>query len=443
MKAVNLLMVWVCLWSGFPAVRGATDRVVITFEEFQGRDGAAVGDYYPGIRFEEIENGQDWIVADITAMKYDDYKYCASSWPSGGVYAGMNCNNMTWWNYGWVCAWADEGPETGRGGRVLFNPDNTLSVEMGYCSSHPLYLEAYDAAGHLIDSATGPANVRYHPHGGNQNGPGTLRVEAPHGTLIDSVIVHDSGGTWVADNMVIHRVLTLDKTDGVDDGDCLSPGDELVYTLSWENISGRAIPDANLMDILPAEVSYDYVIGTSPPAVDTNYDPASHTYTWSLGILPAGGSGSVSLPVTVNETAAPGLPIYNTAEMWGTVYDVNEVPYEALIARATEETSICCWSGNVIFVDPGAIAGNRTGVDWENAYLRLQDAFYRVRHSICSRNFKIYVAEETYSPGPDEDDSFVIPDHVELYGGFPTGGCDFKKRDPKRYPTILSGSADN
>jgi len=55
----------------------------------------------------------------------------------------------------------------------------------------------------------------------------------------------------------------------------------------------------------------------------------------------------------------------------------------------------------------------------------------------------IYVAQGTYSPGDNENDSFVLPEGVSVYGGFPTGGCDFADRNPKRYQTSLTGYIDS
>ena len=54
----------------------AIAEIVLTFEDFLGQDGTEIGTFYPGIHFEALSTGKDWIVADVTTGKYN-----ASSWP--------------------------------------------------------------------------------------------------------------------------------------------------------------------------------------------------------------------------------------------------------------------------------------------------------------------------------------------------------------------------
>ena len=73
----------------------------------------------------------------------------------------------------------------------------------------------------------------------------------------------------------------------------------------------------------------------------------------------------------------------------------------------------------------------------------LQKALDYISKSSCSSAYSIYVASGTYYPGTEEEDSFVIPDNTELYGGFPKGGCDFEDRNTKKYQPILTGQIDD
>ena len=208
----------------------------LTFEEFLGQDGTPIGTFYPGIRFEALTGGgEDWLVCDVTTSRYN-----ASSWPSGRQWLDGN-----YWIYDYAAAWTGQ---PGAGGKIIFDNIGTIVVEVGYCCATQLTLTAYDANGHAIDSDIGPANLRY--LNGNGAGPGTLRVEAPSGTFIRSVTIHDSGNYWIVDNIVVETALDFTKTDDVQNGACRSPGQEITYTICWDNALGQQFEDAYIIDYL-------------------------------------------------------------------------------------------------------------------------------------------------------------------------------------------------
>ncbi|HPD32695.1 MAG TPA: right-handed parallel beta-helix repeat-containing protein, partial [Phycisphaerae bacterium] len=191
--------------------------------------------------------------------------------------------------------------------------------------------------------------------------------------------------------------------------------------------------------------TFGYDPNASPPIVlyppDPGYDPVSHTYAWPLGSIDPNASGCVQLTVVVNEGAEPGRYLHNVAELWTTVYDPNGLQ-GTVVARAMVDTLVCCWDTNgILYVDKEAEGAN-SGVSWHDAYVDLQSALLRARTTECAEAYLIYVAEGTYSPGDDEDDTFDVPNGVYVYGGFKTGGCAFEERDPKRYKTILTGRID-
>ena len=169
-----------------------------------------------------------------------------------------------------------------------------------------------------------------------------------------------------------------------------------------------------------------------------------HYYLWEIGTIAPNDANCVTLDVVVNDKAEPGMLIHNKAELWATGYDANGLnPTERLIAVTTEETRVCCWGDpNFIYVDQSA-TGYNTGVSWENAYTDLADALTRASNTYCTDNVTIYVAQGTYDPNNTPDKSFIVPDNCWLYGGFPSGGCDFGLRKPKRYETILTGLIDD
>ncbi len=233
------------------------------------------------------------------------------------------------------------------------------------------------------------------------------------------------------------NLMDFTKTDDVSDNDCVSPDDpngEITYTICWDNTSEIIFEDAYIIDFLPRGVSYDYLISVIPYIIDPNYSVEDHTYKWELGTIAPDDSGCVSLTVTVNELAEPGMYVHNAAELW----DPN-MP----IARASEDTLVCCWTDpNIIYVDMTA-TGNNTGLSWENAYSGvegLQNALTRAIESTCDGGpYTVYVAQGTYSPGNYSFNSFRIPEGSKVYGGFMVGGSDFSERNSDKYETVLTG----
>jgi len=316
-------------------------------------------------------------------------------------------------------------------------------------------------------------------HGGNQdftytnnayvveNTPNDyIRVSRPAGDSVTNWVVYRataSGTLTITDTglseheaiRLQRNIMQFDKYDDVDEEECVSPDDgenEITYTICWNNMDGAALGEAYIIDWLPSGVSYPdgewtfgYDPNASPPLVlyppDPGYDPVTHTYAWPLGSIDPNASGCVQLTVVVNEGAEPGRYLHNVAELWTTIYDPNGLQ-GTVVARAMVDTLVCCWDTNgILYVDKKAEGAN-SGVSWHDAYVDLQSALLPARTTECAEAYLIYVAEGTYSPGEDEDDTFDVPNGVYVYGGFKTGGCAFEERDPKRYETILTGRID-
>jgi uncharacterized repeat protein (TIGR01451 family) len=232
------------------------------------------------------------------------------------------------------------------------------------------------------------------------------------------------------------NLFDLEKSDGLaDPNQCAEPGDELQYTITWHNTTDQAVENCWGIDWLPPEVNYDPVISTDPLVADPNYNPEEHYYIWDIGTINANESGSYTINVTVNQKAAPGSSILNTAEIYSD---------DALAAKAIKITNICCWDTtdpNIIFADSSA-TGLENGTCWEDAYTNLQAALDRARNSKCAPAHEIHVARGSYNPGPEQSTSFVLPQGISVYGGFRSGGSLFDERNPDKYPTILHGQVD-
>jgi len=87
--------------------------------------------------------------------------------------------------------------------------------------------------------------------------------------------------------------------------DIVAPGDTLVFTLSYANTGSGNAAGAFIVDTLPAFVQFSSASGGATVT--------GNEVRWSLGNLPAGASGSVTLTVVVDSPLPNGTQIVNTA----------------------------------------------------------------------------------------------------------------------------------
>jgi uncharacterized repeat protein (TIGR01451 family) len=215
------------------------------------------------------------------------------------------------------------------------------------------------------------------------------------------------------------------------EGTCVMPGDEITYTITY-GPNGFDHNNVFIIDYLPPGVTYDEV-NWETMSVDPNYDPNRHTYKWQIGPLDANApNDSVTLKVKVNGLADP----------LGTL--VNRCEIESDIAYSTAEvnTPVCCWCGDIIYVDQDA-NGFNNGTSWLDAFTDLQDALNTPR--TCGFE-QIWVAQGTYLPTSSSDTgarviSFELLDGIAIYGGFAGTESDPNQRDltDPNNETILSG----
>ncbi len=95
-----------------------------------------------------------------------------------------------------------------------------------------------------------------------------------------------------------------------------------------------------------------------------------------------------------------------------------------------------------LFVDR-SVGTSGDGASWATAFVELQEAL-----DVAVAGTTVHIAEGTYLPDYDVGTSahtgdiqasFVIPDGVDVWGGYPPGGADLFDHDPHNYPTVLSG----
>jgi len=221
--------------------------------------------------------------------------------------------------------------------------------------------------------------------------------------------------------------LDLEKTVNSDPNTlpCVDVWGEAEFTISYTysddpNYLRQPLTGVRLVDYIPPDAEY---VSSSPPGT---YDIFTRAVTWELGTLYPDSSGSVTIRLMVNENSEPGGNVVNIADL---------INADGILDRAFESISVCCWGGDVIYVDDDA-TGMNTGTSWANAYTNLQAAIARAKKGCGSQ---IWVAAGTYYPGTKTTDSFVIPAGVSVYGGFAGTETELNQRDIKANLTVLSG----
>ena len=202
---------------------------------------------------------------------------------------------------------------------------------------------------------------------------------------------------------------SLVKDNNDPNNSCVDPNihKNLTFDILWD-VNGHPDTSKVIIDKLPYELDYNNL--STPPADD--YNSISRTVKWNI----IGNSGHIVLKTNVNNWAAPGAIITNTAIMEGDTYR-NETSCQV---------PICNWDGSIIYVDKEAVGFNN-GTNWDDAYTDLQDGIAAAR-DLSPFITAIWVAAGTYKPVNDinisgyKNKSFELPDNVALIGHF--GGIE-------------------
>jgi len=245
--------------------------------------------------------------------------------------------------------------------------------------------------------------------------PDSNQIISPNDTEVNEI----SGPAGVAvGGQYKPHVFDLVKDDN--DVNCVSPWNMieenyLTYEITYD-ANGHADTNVRITDYLPVEVDYN----SSDPC--GYYDPDKRTVTWKIPIMSASDSNTLRIQVGVKLDARPGKKIINFCEMESDLY------YKS----TTIVTDICCYGGDIIYVDQDA-NGYNIGTSWQDAYPDLQDALTDANDCDCNQ---IRVAQQTYKPTDTNDRSiyFDLVDDVAIYGGFPPGGGEWGGAQPECLP---------
>jgi len=282
-------------------------------------------------------------------------------------------------------------------------------------------------------------------------------------TVLDATAIYDVNNMDGANMAYLSGLVVVEtpkrpmiqvvKRDDVET--CISPESadpNVVYTIGISDPNDDGHTNVWIVDHLPREVDF---VSAEPADPNYGYDLETHTYTWYLPYLQGYDPGNpppgdpneyFSLTVRVNEWAEPMSRFTNIA----TVESSSAYSWTAV------ETEVCCWGGDVIYVDPQAeevsgyidlpgfqmrwATGRNTGTSWEDAYRSLPAALARAAKGCGS---EIWVAGGIYRPADTVlMKTFKIPADVSVYGGFAGSETSLDQRSILKYPTVLSGYID-
>ena len=95
----------------------------------------------------------------------------------------------------------------------------------------------------------------------------------------------------------------------IDEIKTVNPGSTFTYGINFSNFNDFTVNDVSIVDNLPSEVSF---VTADDDGVNGNYDPDTHTYTWSYESLPPGSSTLLEITVTLNKNVDIGTLITNS-----------------------------------------------------------------------------------------------------------------------------------
>ncbi|TET89689.1 MAG: DUF11 domain-containing protein, partial [Methanomassiliicoccales archaeon] len=141
-----------------------------------------------------------------------------------------------------------------------------------------------------------------------------VNVGTPDGTVLTNYVTLDytdiDGNPYPqesdsAEVTVYTPVMTVTKSASVATA---NPGDEIAYTITYENSGGADAYDVVIQDTIPADTTY---VSSNP-----TYDSVSgKTYTWNIGTVVAAGSGTITLVVKVNPGTIDQTLLHNVVTL--------------------------------------------------------------------------------------------------------------------------------
>jgi uncharacterized repeat protein (TIGR01451 family) len=220
------------------------------------------------------------------------------------------------------------GTPGGSGSNLLSKYDLATKTETTVNMATALGVGTWHGVGVAVDEVTGYVYVV----GGYGTSNAQLTVwdtsTTPFTLLEGKAVSGSPAGICVPQEEVAYNPLQLSKDDGLAAGQCVKPGDQITYTITYSNVAGtQPVTGVVLTDNLPPETTFVSASGGG------TYDGVTHTVTWNIGTIAAGaGPFTETLVVQVKAGTPPGTTMVNYATI-----DSNETPPTTV----SESTDVC------------------------------------------------------------------------------------------------------
>jgi uncharacterized repeat protein (TIGR01451 family) len=229
----------------------------------------------------------------------------------------------------------------------------------------------------------------------------TVDVGTPDKTLLHNLVTLDyadaSGNYYAqlnatADVVVKAPVITISKVADKSEAD---PGDEITYTLYYENTGTGNATNVIVVDTLPPEVTFISTSVTPEP-------PVGNTITWIIGTVNALTNGTITVTVRVDPGTEDETLLHNVATL--NYSDANG----NFIEQVEDFADVTVTAPNIILDKD---AGDITVAAYVTADFRLRIAgekWHNVELTLYNDNVSVAVAGITRYPGDPDDQSVTI-----------------------------------
>ena len=285
----------------------------------------------------------------------------------------------------------------------------------------------------------------------------SVKVNAgtPDGTILENVAVmnyDDANGNpyeeepGSATTTVTAPVMTFNKSADVTSA---NPGDQITYTLSYHNTGTGIATGVVIKDTIPEHVTF----------ISSNPSPSSvsgREYTYNVGTVAAGASGTVTIVVEVDAMVPDGTELTNVATF--NYNDANGEPYpeksDSATTTVTAPVMTFTKTASAEYADPGdevtyTLAYANTGTGWATDVVVTDTIPEHVTYvssspvydSVSGRTYTWNVGD--VAPGADETITITVkidagtPDGVDLtdYATF-----DYSDANGNPYPQMTDSA---
>ena len=180
-------------------------------------------------------------------------------------------------------------------------------------------------------------------------------ISAPAGTSITNVVTVQyrdlSGGLMLSASAQVSTLVSgapVLKITLNPSSDPVMPGDQLIYTIGYENTGNAPATGVVLNDQLTVAASFVSATGGGV------FDGAGNKVVWNIGAVPVGSSGELKVTVNISTAAAGGSTVPNTTSITSSEGSADSKTINTLVGEAPN-LKITCLAVPSVVVAGGAI----------------------------------------------------------------------------------------